>query len=272
MVRRLLIALPLAAIGALWFWWLILPWPVLLPFFSPGRTAFMDLRVREARADGRDYEIRRTWMPIEDIAPALQRAVIVAEDGRFPLHRGIDWVALGEELHYRADDDFSWFDPRDLRALVDAVGYYIRNRSEVRGRSTITQQVAKNLYFSADRSVLRKFEELIVARRLELFLSKQRILEIYLNIAEWGPGIFGAEAAARHYFDRSAARLSAYQAASLAATLPHPLTSNPARRPGRMAWRRDLILRLMGRGGSETVPLAPPPLPPLPTVQIDTIR
>ena len=270
MVLRLLIAVPLAAAGALWFWWLILPWPVLVPLVRPGRTAFMEMRIHEARAAGRDYDIRHSWVPLDEISRNLQRAVIIAEDGRFASHRGIDWEALGEELRYRADGDFSWFDTRDLGAVRDAIGYYVKNRSEVRGRSTITQQVAKNLYFSADRSVLRKFEELIVARRLELFLGKDRILEIYLNIAEWGPGIFGAEAAARHYFDRSAARLTAHQAASLAATLPHPLTSNPDRRPGRMAWRRDLILRLMGSAGTvTTVPLAPPPLPPL---RLDTMR
>src|SRR5690606_4877443 len=120
------------------------------------------------------------------------------------------------------------------------------NSEKIRGRSTITQQLAKNLYFSDNRSLIRKLEELIVAKRLEWFLSKDRILELYLNVAEFGPGIFGVEAAAQHYFGVPAAKLSRYQAASLAATLPHPLTSNPARNPGRMAWRRDMILRRMG--------------------------
>src|SRR5690606_1312486 len=174
--------------------------------------------------------------------PSLRRAVILAEDGNFYQHAGIDWRAIREELRYRGDDDFSVFSLSDLRALAGALNYYRSNRERSRGRSTITQQVAKNLYFGPQRSLRRKFDELILAKRLELFLPKDRILEIYLNIAEWGPGIFGAEAAARHYFGRSAADLTLEQAAALAATLPHPLTSNPKHRPGRMQWRQRLIL------------------------------
>jgi monofunctional biosynthetic peptidoglycan transglycosylase len=245
MIRRILVALPFAAIGALVFWWLVLPWPMVVLVHDPARTSFMELRVRQASGAGREYRIRHSPVPIERISRNLQRAVIVAEDGRFMDHRGIDWEALGEELGYDADADFSLLDPRDLGQVLGAIGFYIRHRDDVRGRSTITQQLAKNLYFSADRSVLRKFEELIVARRLELFLSKQRILELYLNVAEWGPGIFGAEAAAQYYYGRSAAQLSRDQAASLAATLPHPLTSNPRTRPARMNWRKQLILRRM---------------------------
>lgn len=247
MIRRLFRILPFALAGAAWFWFLVLPWPVLVRWRNPGTTAFMDRRVREARQRGDDLELRYTWVDRDRIARNLQRAVILAEDGNFYEHRGIDWAALGEELEYDGDEDFSWFDRGDLRALADAIGYYVRNRHEIRGRSTITQQLAKNLYFSSDRSVLRKIEELVVARRLELFLPKDRILELYLNIAEWGPGIFGAEAAARHYYGRSAANLNLDQAVTLAVTLPHPLTSNPSRRPGRMASRKATVLRLMGR-------------------------
>ncbi len=142
----------------------------------------------------------------------------------------------------------------------------------MRGRSTITQQLAKNLYFSADRSLLRKVEELAVAFRLEWFLSKDRILELYLNVAEWGPGIFGAEAASQAYFGHSATQLSADEAALLAATLPQPLSSNPNHRPGRLAWRKDLILRRMGAAGPvETVPLEPPPTVVIDTLAIDSI-
>ncbi|MGH7506648.1 MAG: transglycosylase domain-containing protein, partial [Longimicrobiales bacterium] len=174
-------------------------------------------------------------------------------------------------FHYSGDDDFSVFDPDDLHALGDAFGYYRANHEKIRGRSTITQQLAKNLYFSDDRSALRKLEEFIVARRLEWFLSKDRILELYLNVAEWGPGLFGAEAAAQRYFDRPAAELTRAQAAALAATLPHPLTSNPDHRPGRMAWRQDLILRRMGGTGPvRTVPLAPEPVEiEAPTIDVD---
>jgi len=254
--RRLLPVLPLAAFGAVWFWWLVLPWPVLLLWSEPGRTAFMAMRVRQARAAEREYEIRHTFVPLDRIARNLRRAVIVAEDGSFYRHGGVDWEALREEFRYRGDEHFSWFDPGDLRALFGSFRYYLANRDEVRGRSTITQQLAKNLYFGNDRSPLRKVAELAVAGRLEFFVPKDRILELYLNYAEWGPGIFGAEAAAQYYFRRSAARLSADQAAALAATLPHPLTSNPRYRPGSMAWRKRMILGRMSRSGPvETVPL-----------------
>jgi len=246
---RLLLALPLAAVGATWFFLLTLPWPVLLIWRDPGSTSFIDQRVSDAHSADREYEVRQDWVPLDEISRNLQRAVVLAEDGMFFEHHGIDWLALAEELHYEVDDDFSFFSPRDLGELGGALAYYIRNRDSVRGRSTITQQLAKNLYFSGDRSIVRKIGELVVARRLELFLSKERILELYLNIAEWGPGIFGAEAAARHYFGRSAARLTVDQSAALAATLPHPLTSNPALRPGRMNWRKQLILRLMRTNG-----------------------
>lgn len=256
MVKRLLVAIPLAVVGATWFYWLAIPWPVMLRVRDPGTTAVMRQRVDEARSRGEDLDIRREWVPLDEISRRLQRAVIVAEDGRFRDHDGIDWNALREEFSYDGDDDFSWTDTDDLRALRESFTYYIRNRDKVRGRSTITQQVAKNLYFSTGRSPLRKLEEMVVARRLERFLSKDRILEIYLNIVELGPGLFGAEAAAQHYFSRSAADLTADQAAQLAATLPHPLTSNPNHRPGRMRWRKGMILARMGGSGPvQTVPL-----------------
>jgi monofunctional glycosyltransferase len=258
MWKRLLVAVPLAIAGALWFYWLTIPWPVRLRSHDPQTTSVMRQRLAEARAAGGELHIRQEWVPLDAISPRLVRAVIAAEDGRFHQHDGIDWGALREELRYSGDDDFSWLDPGDLRALAASLQYYRRNRDRVRGRSTITQQLAKNLYYSTDRSTLRKLEEFIVARRLERFLDKDRILEIYLNVVELGPGIFGAEAAARHYFSTSAAGLSADQAAALAATLPHPLTSNPRTNPGRMTWRKQLIMQRMGGTGPvETVPLDP---------------
>jgi len=137
------------------------------------------------------------------------------------------------------------------------VRYVSAHRHQIKGRSTITQQLAKNLYFTPKRSFVRKIDEAVVAKRLEWFLSKDRILELYLNTVELGPGIFGVGAAARYYFDEPVQALDRFQAASLAATLPHPLTSNPAHRPGRMAWRRNLILeRLLGR--DVVIPAEPP--------------
>jgi monofunctional biosynthetic peptidoglycan transglycosylase len=249
MIRKLLFLVPLAALGAIWFYFLILPWPVFLRWRDPGSSAIMHLRTDQARRDGSDFELRRSWLPIDSMAPQLVRAVLLAEDGRFYEHDGIDWEALAEEVRYDGDDDFSLLDPSDLASLARAIAYYRANRDEVRGRSTITQQVSKNLYFGLDRSLTRKIDELIVARRLEWFLGKDRILEIYLNIAEGGPGGFGADAAARYYFGRHASGVSRDQAAALAATLPHPLTSNPKTRPAQMQWRKNLILGRMARAG-----------------------
>lgn len=254
----------LAALGALFFvalaiWFLVIPYPRGLAEGNPETTALIEQRMDEARTAGDSLEIRRTWVPLDRISRNLVRAVVVAEDYRFRQHEGIDWVSLAEEVEWSGDDDFSWLDPSDLAALVDAAAFVWANRSELRGRSTLTQQLAKNLYFGTDRTLLRKAMEAVVARRLERTLSKDRILELYLNIAEWGPGIFGAEAAARAYFGRSAAELTLDQAAALAATLPHPLTSNPARSPSRMAWRKELILDRIDP--SRGIPTEPMPLP-----------
>jgi monofunctional glycosyltransferase len=272
MWKRLLIALPLALLGAIWFYWITIPWPVRLRTYDPQTTAVMRQRVAEARSRGDELVIRREWVDLRQISPHVRRAVVVAEDGRFYDHDGIDWQALREEFRYRGDHDFSFFDGDDRRALLESFRFYRENRDRVRGRSTITQQLAKNLYYSTDRSPVRKLEEFVVARRLERFLSKDRILELYLNVVELGPGIFGVEAASRHYFGRPARELSADQAAALAATLPHPLTSNPRTRPGRMLWRQRLILaRMGGTGPVRTVPLEPEPTgstdPPAPIGQ-----
>jgi monofunctional biosynthetic peptidoglycan transglycosylase len=251
--------LGILAVATLVVWLVVVPYPWTLRFRNPERTALMEQRAREARAEDRVFEIDQRWMPLAEISPTLVRAVIVAEDYRFRLHRGVDWVSLAEEVEWTGDDDFSWLSASDLGALRRALGFVWANRDELRGRSTITQQLAKNLYFGTDRTLLRKAMEFIVAGRLERRLDKDRILELYLNVVEWGPGVFGAEAAARTYFGRSAASLTLDQAAALAATLPHPLTSNPAHRPGRMLWRKDLIVERLDP--SSRTPPAPLPLP-----------
>jgi monofunctional biosynthetic peptidoglycan transglycosylase len=257
-VLSLLLALILIPVGAVFLCLLFLPWPVSLRWKDPGPTSFMEYRVREARKDGRTLTIQREWVPLSQISENLRRAVLVSEDDRFYQHHGIDWRALGEESGYRGDTVFSWWDLRDLGALREAVSYVWANRTEVKGRSTLTQQLAKNLYFTPDRSLVRKVAEAVVAKRLEFFLTKHRILELYLNLAEWGPGVFGAEAAAHTYFDRGADDLTLEEAATLAAILPHPLTSNPHFHPARMVWRREmLLLRLRG-----------PPLPPPPHIEV----
>jgi monofunctional biosynthetic peptidoglycan transglycosylase len=246
------------AIGLL-LWFVVIPYPWTRPTSNPERTALMEQRLAEAREAGTPLEIRQEWTPLEEISPTLVRAVIVAEDYRFRLHEGVDWVSLAEEVRWTGDDSFSWLSPSDLGALRRALAYAWANRHDLRGRSTITQQLAKNLYFGTDRTLARKAMELVVAGRLERRLGKDRILELYLNVVEWGPGVFGAEAASRRYFGRSAASLSLDQAAALAATLPHPLTSNPAHRPSRMLWRKDLILQRLDP--TSGIPAAPLPLP-----------
>jgi monofunctional glycosyltransferase len=200
-------------------------------------------------------------VPLDELPEVLVRAVLVAEDDRFREHGGVDWEALAEEARYGGPLPPRPWVAEDRAALMDAVRHVRENRDAVRGRSTLTQQLARNLYLSEDRSLIRKGQEFILARRLEFFLPKDRILELYLNVVEFGPGIFGVEAASQAYFDRSAREVTAYQAASLAGTLPHPLTSNPATSPGRMAWRRERILARLG--GGPPVPPAPPDIQPV---------
>jgi len=257
--RAVVLVLAGAAASALVLWFVAIPYPWALATRNPARTALMEQRIREARSEGKAFEIRQSWVPLDQVSRHLVRAVIVAEDYRFREHAGVDWVSLAEEVHWTGDDAFSWTSAQDLAALREALAYAWAHRSELRGRSTITQQLAKNLYYGTERSFIRKAVEMVVAKRLERTVGKDRILEIYLNVAEWGPGIFGAEEAARAYFGRSASDLTLEQAAALAATLPHPLTSNPSTNPARMRWRRDLILERLAPASG--IPPAPAPLP-----------
>src|SRR2546426_4102940 len=208
------------------FVWLFAVWPppVWWRDHWPRETALM----REM-ADGRPAGQARS--ALKDIAPVLQRMVIIAEDSRFRSHVGIDPAEIADALGVDRAHGF-W----------SAVGAAWRHRDRLRGASTITQQVAKNLYLSSSRNPIRKVKEAVTALRLELTLSKDRILELYLNVAEWGPGIWGVDAANRAYFPAPASRLCEEQAAELAATLPHPRTSNPTFRPERTLARRGLIL------------------------------
>lgn len=182
--------------------------------FNPGSTPVMRAAMADLRRQHPDAELQYHWVDYADISDALKRAVIAAEDSRFLQHRGVDWDAV----------QAAWEHNQALarrRADAAAAGRAAPSGT-LRGASTITQQTAKNLFLSNDRSYLRKAQELILAWMLETFMSKQRILELYLNIAEWGEGVFGAQAAARHHFQRDAATLTTRQAAQLAARLPNP--------------------------------------------------
>jgi monofunctional biosynthetic peptidoglycan transglycosylase len=202
---RLLIFLVSAAL-ALWaaYQWLTLPAVAELADKNPGTTAFIE-RYRALRLQvGENDAISQTWVTYERISPHLKRAVLVGEDIDFFSHRG--------------------FAPEEVeQAVRDAV----REREFPRGASTITQQLAKNLWLSPSRSVWRKVEEALLTRQLERHLDKRRILELYLNVVEFGPGIYGAEAASLTYFGKSAADLTASEAAQLAAILPRPSRWHP---------------------------------------------
>ena len=174
----------------------------------------------------------------------MPAAVMIGEDSRFPTHHGIDYIAILHALGYQRLS-FEWASSRDRGEAVALLPKFWSRRSALRGASTITQQLAKNLYLSASRNPLRKAKEAVTAYRIEGAMSKQRIMELYLNVVEFGDEVWGVEAGSQKYFGRRASQLSRTQAASLAGSLPFPLRSNPGYRPGRMAWRRDLILRRM---------------------------
>ena len=194
----------------------------------------MKLRAAEAKRDGRKLRHLHQWVRYSRISKNLQRAVLVAEDSRFFEHEGVD-----------------------LEEIRKSIEINIEKGAAIRGASTITQQLAKNLYLSPSRNPLRKLRELIIARRLEAALPKARILEIYLNVIEWGDGIWGAEAAARQYFGVSASNLSREQSALLAGAIINPRVLNPARPTRRLVARQRIILGRMG--GVE--PPAPVPAP-----------
>jgi monofunctional biosynthetic peptidoglycan transglycosylase len=190
-----------------------------LRFVPPLGSALMLERWVEARAAGRSFRLRYDWVPTRRIAPALRRAVVASEDQTFFEHRGFDWRSMQSAVG-------AWWDGERLR-----------------GASTISQQVAKNLFLWPGRSFLRKGLEAWLTLWIEVLWPKQRILEVYLNVVELGDGVFGAEAAARRYFGRSAAGLAAHEAALLAAMLPSPRRASVAN-PSRALRERQLwILR-----------------------------
>ena len=190
---------------------------------NPTTTAFMELRVREAHQAGKVPVRQQRWVPFRRIAPSLSRAVIVSEDSAFWTHDGVDYDELEKSI------ELDWGRWQLLR-----------------GASTITQQLAKNLYLSPSRNPLRKFRELIIARRLEAELSKTRILELYLNLIEWGDGIYGVEAAAQAYYHRSASALEPAESAMLAGAIINPRVMNPAHPTPRLLRRQQIILGRMG--------------------------
>ena len=227
--------------------WLLFVWPPPSWWGThwPAETAFMAMRARELRAADDPTPLRYRPVPADSMTPWLARAAVAAEDDAFYQHHGIDYHSLREALGYRRAS-FSWGSAKDRAELGRALGRAWERRDRLRGASTVTQQLAKNLYLSPSRNPLRKLKEAAIAYRLEWALSKDRILELYLDLAEFGPNLWGVAAASERYFGTPARRLSLDQAALLIAALPHPLTSNPASHPARTIWRQQLILRKLG--------------------------
>jgi monofunctional biosynthetic peptidoglycan transglycosylase len=206
-------------VAQLWFYGHIVYWSR----YAPASTAFMDRSLEALQAKDARAKLRHQWVPYERISVNLKLAVIAAEDARFLDHEGFDWEMIQKALQRN-----------EQRGRV------------VAGASTISQQLAKNLFLSSERSWLRKGQEALITWMLEDQLSKRRILELYLNVAEWGDGVFGAEAAARYHFGIPAAALNAEQAAWLAVTLPTPHRYQRGRLTPYLAGRVDTILARMG--------------------------
>ncbi len=217
--RVLLLAVLLVVLVQLYFFVCIVWWIN----FNPDTTSFMRQQLTVLQQKNPDAKLKQRWVSYEKIGKNLKRAIIASEDANFSDHEGVDWDAL-------------------LKA-------YEKNSKKgkvVAGGSTITQQLAKNLFLSGSRSYVRKAQEFIITFMIEAVMDKERIFEIYLNVAEWGVGVFGAEAAAQHYYGIKSSQLSASQAARLAVMLPNPRYYDTRRNTAYLTRRTALILRRMG--------------------------
>jgi monofunctional biosynthetic peptidoglycan transglycosylase len=214
---------------------------------NPKKTAFMQYREREWREKGKKFRIDQTWVALSNISPYLIKAVVIAEDDNFWRHEGFDYEAIQKAIE------------RDIRTM--------RLRF---GGSTISQQLARNLYLSPSKTLIRKIREAIITWRMEKVLSKKRILELYLNVVEWGEGIFGVEAASRHYYGKPSSEITSQQAARLVAVLPNPRRYNPAGNQQYVIARSNAIYNIMIQRGmiipeyEELTESESPSSPPLP--------
>jgi monofunctional biosynthetic peptidoglycan transglycosylase len=189
---------------------------------NPKKTAYMEYREREWQKKGRKQRIQQRWVPLSAVSPYLVKAVLIAEDDKFWTHEGFDYVSIEKAF---------WKDLETMRFKL--------------GGSTISQQLARNLYLCPEKSLPRKIGEAFITWRMEKALSKKRILELYLNVVEWGEGIFGVEAASRHYFGKPAFDLTPQEAARLASVLPNPKRYDPAGNQRYVLARSNLIYRIM---------------------------
>lgn len=212
--------------GAIVYIYLSLPTISHLKTQNPQTTALINQRLREAQSAGKILNVRQVWIGFDGIPALLKESVRVAEDARFYEHEGIDYEEVSEAMKKNLEQG-RW----------------------ARGGSTITQQLAKNLFLSTERSLVRKLKEYFLALRLERELSKNRIFHLYLNVIELGPGIFGVEAAARHYFGKSAGQLSLEDIVRLTAVIPKPLSENPTRQSRWLKWKARWILSILHKTG-----------------------
>ncbi len=193
---------------------------------NPKKTSFMEYREKEWQEQGKRIKISQAWVPLSRISPYLMKAVLIAEDDKFWSHEGFDFEGMEKALE------------KD-----------IKKRKFKFGGSTISQQLAKNLYLSPSKNPVRKVKEAILTWRIERSLSKKRILELYLNVAEWGEGIFGIEAASRHYYGKPASDLNPEEAARLASVLPNPRRFNPVKGGRYVENRSRIIYNIMVKRG-----------------------
>ncbi len=208
---------------------------------NPSSTSLMTIRAKEAQAKGQPVKFEQIWVPLDKISTNLQRAVLAGEDTNFVTHRGFDYEAI-QKAWEQAQRETA----REAKEQGENDDWLPNFPEFKRGASTISQQLAKNLYLSSQRSFLRKGQEAALTVMIERSLNKRRILEIYLNVIEWGDGIYGAEAASRRYFRKPASALTANEAAFLSAIIPNPRTVfNPQINPRRVARRQRIIARGM---------------------------
>ena len=213
----------LAVIGLILAYQLwLLGWVLYWGQFNPGTTRFMSIRLAELREKKPDAQLQKQWVPYSRISPHLKRAIIAAEDAKFVDHEGFDWDGIQKAMEKNQKK-----------------GHFVA------GGSTITQQLAKNLFLSPNRSLLRKGEEALITLMIEALWDKQRIFEVYLNVIEWGNGVFGAEAAARHYYNLAAAQLTPDQAARLAGMVPNPRYYDGRRNAPGLGRKTAIILARM---------------------------
>lgn len=213
--------LALFTLALLWLLWLF-SWVMYWGSFNPGTTRFMEIRLAELREKNPQAQLRQQWVAYERISIHLKRAIIAAEDAKFVDHEGFDWEGIQKAIE--------------------------KNQKKgrfVAGGSTITQQLAKNLFLTPSKSFWRKGNEAVITLMLEALWSKERILTVYLNVIEWGNGVFGAEAAARHYYGVSAAQIGPEQAAKLAGMVPNPRLYDRNRNAPGLARKAAIILARM---------------------------